>query len=317
MLLKRLLRIRPLLYSQRAWYQNSFVYLGIGFLALIVTIYKLIKNGIINLSFIDKGVITISDLSGIATAIALLFTATQIMQSRRQHIKENQKQAIKEAASLARVFREECLRKISFIAEVRRKAKIDEFVSSKVTEDVEYRFTAEEAKRLFGIDTYLYMLWNIEPKVIKNSAVSNGLGQFTLCSTDSAEESDMRDRIEKANALCMLDNCINDVMNDLEWMAMIINSRAADDNTIYQSLHQAIFMFILGNYFRYCYSNTEDNLSDKYYTNTIRLYHRWNNYNLYMKCLEKESILNQKKKQARRDEKRRKRDTFTTMGTKI
>ncbi|MPN12610.1 hypothetical protein SDC9_159928 [bioreactor metagenome] len=83
-----------------------------------------------------------------------------------------------------------------------------------------------------------------------------------------------------------------DCLNDLEYFCINFNSKIADTDTVYQSLHQALFSAIPIIYIYISSINASG--TDKYYTNIIAVYNTWRKkYNLQ---LEKERKLYQQQK---------------------
>lgn len=66
---------------------------------------------------------------------------------------------------------------------------------------------------------------------------------------------------------------LNDTLNTLEYFCMYFNSGVADEETVYQSLHQSFLSMVKVLYFRIAYVNESG--KDKYYTNIIELYNKW------------------------------------------
>lgn len=62
-------------------------------------------------------------------------------------------------------------------------------------------------------------------------------------------------------------------LNSLEYFCMYFNSGIADEEVVYQSLHQSFLSMVKMLYFRIAYQN--ENGKDKYYTNIIELYNKW------------------------------------------
>lgn len=70
-----------------------------------------------------------------------------------------------------------------------------------------------------------------------------------------------------------IESCITDILNNLEYCSIYFNSKMAQDDTVYQSLHQVLFKFLPVAYYGITIHN--ENQHDKYYTNTIDMYKRW------------------------------------------
>ncbi len=82
---------------------------------------------------------------------------------------------------------------------------------------------------------------------------------------------------------------LSQVLNRLEYMCMHISSGLADDDYIYNSLHQ---VFISSMQLCYCaISNLNVSNKDKYYTNIISVYNKWSKR--YYDAQEKEEYLHE------------------------
>lgn len=68
---------------------------------------------------------------------------------------------------------------------------------------------------------------------------------------------------------------ITDTLNELEWFSMNCMYGLADEEILYQSLHQSFLATVWMLYFFISFNNTDN--ADKYYTNTIWLFHQWRN----------------------------------------
>jgi len=69
-------------------------------------------------------------------------------------------------------------------------------------------------------------------------------------------------------------NCLNNLLNKLEYIAMAFNTNLADEAVVYQSLHQAYLKTIKYLYPCICHVNNGES-ADKYYTQIIELYNLW------------------------------------------
>ncbi len=70
---------------------------------------------------------------------------------------------------------------------------------------------------------------------------------------------------------------ISDVCNGLEYFAMYFNSNLAEDEVVYDSLHQTYTDFVRMLYPFIARHNTRGEFARKYYTNTSELYEKWVN----------------------------------------
>jgi len=62
-------------------------------------------------------------------------------------------------------------------------------------------------------------------------------------------------------------------LNKLEWFSMAFTTGLADETVVYQSLHQSFLNVVKLLYFKIASCN--ENIYDKYYVNTIGLFHIW------------------------------------------
>jgi len=70
-----------------------------------------------------------------------------------------------------------------------------------------------------------------------------------------------------------LNDYINQTLNNLEFLAMHFTHNTADSSVVYQSLHQVYIKAVEQLY--YFIANLNKDPVEKYYTNTIKLYHKW------------------------------------------
>lgn len=69
-----------------------------------------------------------------------------------------------------------------------------------------------------------------------------------------------------------------ETLNKLEYFCMYFNSGVADEETVYQSLHQSFLEMVKVLYFKIASGNKTG--KDKYYTNIIELYNKWSERDL-------------------------------------
>ncbi len=65
-----------------------------------------------------------------------------------------------------------------------------------------------------------------------------------------------------------------DLLNKLEMNCMYFSNKLADEEVVYQSLHQLYLIVVKSLYFYIAHSN-KDTGADKYYVNIIKLYNEW------------------------------------------
>ena len=79
------------------------------------------------------------------------------------------------------------------------------------------------------------------------------------------------------------------LLNELEAFAMYFNTQVADEETVYQSLHQTFRAIMVLCYYDIALRNNV--LSDKYYTNIIMLFNLWNKRYVEQIKAEKEYVI--------------------------
>ncbi len=82
------------------------------------------------------------------------------------------------------------------------------------------------------------------------------------------------DYIDKDKAFSFIYSTIFEILNKLETMAMCFMADIAEEDIVYQSLHQVFFSYVEANYILICILNSNGG-KDKYYTNIIGLYKLW------------------------------------------
>ncbi len=120
----------------------------------------------------------------------------------------------------------------------------------------------------------------------------NPLNEKTFWLIDSFGEdvSETKKKHVELNVRLELSDKINDLLNSLEWFSMNLITGVADEETIYQSLHQTYLAVVQELYFFIAKRNTEEH--NKYFTNTIKLFKIWAAREHEMKT--KESLLGNK-----------------------
>lgn len=68
---------------------------------------------------------------------------------------------------------------------------------------------------------------------------------------------------------------VSDTLNNLEYFALNFNRKLANEDAIYQSIHQSYIQFVELLCIDICNANLEPNDDLKYYTNVIKLYNLW------------------------------------------
>lgn len=98
------------------------------------------------------------------------------------------------------------------------------------------------------------------------------------------------DRKEAENAII---DCVNGLSNKLEYFCICFNSGIADEDTVYQSLHNMFFQCVHMLYIFIFANNVSE--SDRLFSNVSSLYQRWHARYETLVEKEKEELINNKK----------------------
>lgn len=132
-----------------------------------------------------------------------------------------------------------------------------------------------------SIDKLNNLINNISPRKIAGAALFRD--EFTEFNTRyqiyfNNIKMDDKESVKKLFDLSFknqLNQAIVDLLNNIEWFAMNFNSGIADEETVYQSLHQTYLGIVSQLYFFIARKN--EFAYAKYYTNTIALFGEWMN----------------------------------------
>lgn len=244
-------------------------------------------------------------LANISIVCTLLFGAYQIYLDKKERELQNRKQERLKAIDLAGLYSKELINNISYLSSVYEKAGIQEKLQ-KIKPIQLKKFDRAELEELFTLQEIKEIdeaMNNIDLKILMDEAYKhfkNRKEHIVEFITDSA----IHFKVKNEEAVSTLDddtfykqnmlndlyynkiyrNTLNDTLNTLEYFCMYFNSGVADEETIYQSLHQSFISMVQVLYFKISFRNY--NGKDKYYTNIIDLYEKWINRFYQMKLKE-------------------------------
>ena len=186
-------------------------------------------------------------ISAIGFALTIISLLIAYFDYRRRKKKESAEKAI----DMAKYFMDEILPGLSFINVKCKEKEIDsllnkhkfyEYEDFDITE-LETLYTKEEIKKIEKIFNTL----NVE----------------------------MLDNITKDKSIISLNRISIILLNRLEYMCMFIDSKVADSDYIYKSLHQIFLSSIQALYVHIASLNIDE--KDKYYTKVINVFNLWKN----------------------------------------
>lgn len=252
----------------------------ISFIIFVTIIYMSVSTSIFTSLFDPKNAHVVSATTSIATIFTVLVAIYQIRQANKIHCESSKHMTIRESVEIAKLFQEKLINYICLITEAHKSTTFMPYID-RVLEDFDYEFTSQEALALFGVDCLeeynKIALQSMNPHKIYALLCTYVPKEYEYDLKEASQEG-TEAKLWEGNILAAYLNMINETMNTLEWIAMLLNTGAADDMVIYQSLHQSLLGFIRLSYFYISKYNSDNNDVDKYYCNLIELYTRWNNY---------------------------------------
>ncbi len=215
----------------------------------------------------------------VATTIGLFVASWQLIVATKQRKDDSRRSAVKEAVIIARVFQEKLVFDMGYIRSVFEKQNIDALVKT-VPVDRPLKFTQEEAVSNFGkeaLDKFNTLFSGIDIPILER--VASSTRSFSIVAhpinQSTTENEKSKTEILERNARGDFFIRYSDVMNTLEWIGMLINTGAADEKVIYQSLNTNVLQFIHLNYYSIAQHNFESSYSDYDYINIVELYNNW------------------------------------------
>lgn len=141
-------------------------------------------------------------------------------------------------------------------------------------------FTPEQIKELKDIqdsDSFIQA-------IIEANAIYNLHLELHFAKAEFAKETKKMHVIsinKRSVIVAFLSNLVDNVLNNMEFFALHFSHKTADESVVYQSLHQSYFKLIGLMY--YYIANSNENTSDKFYTNIIKLFIEWRDEKNYQK----------------------------------
>lgn len=252
-------------------------------------------------------------LANIITIVGIGFVIKQLKEAseanklaEKDYNVKNEKSEREKAIELSKFYCDHILPKTSYLFNVLKDAGID-----KVLGDINYtdlkEFDQAELNQLLGVSKVKELknfFSNINIKIlmdnmpiIRDLSIEEYLedintityekitGRRTSLAEEEAvaetesenREKEMIDKIAHAYHVKKHRNeymrTLEDCLNLLEYFCMSFNNGIADEETVYQSLHQSFLGTVKLVYFHIAIQNTTG--KDKYYTNIIKLFNKW------------------------------------------
>lgn len=232
-------------------------------------------------------------ISVLGAIIAALITTRM---SQKQHSENNNKEDITKAIELADLYEREILPLINGLGIVYSKLNLLNEHQRKLNylrQNEKLVFTSAEMKLHFEESDIDKVLIELEPKSIPKNLLlsSRAIRGKTLLndhlfmrSLELGEgEKEKFDLVFKQQLAMEFSSLRTELLNKLESFSMYFTNGVADEEIVYQSLHQTYLGTVLSLYFDIASKNTDP--KDTFFINIIELFNKWN------------SKYNQKKKQ--------------------
>lgn len=198
--------------------------------------------------------------------------------------KHQKKRARKESAcKLAQYYAENIIKKFSFISSVFNICKTLEYIKKTVELNRIRNFDNEELEVILkgkNIKKKEFMdkVTGFDPLVILNCRIAQiePVADRSKIYQEFVEINEQDDTLVLKNASFLINDFLQDItdlLNSLEWFSMNCNYRIADEELLYQSLHQT-FLSTVWMLYAFIASNNTNN-ENKTYTNIIELFNLW------------------------------------------
>lgn len=191
------------------------------------------------------------------------------------------------AAEMANKFQAEMIPELNVLAGAYRCSKLDEKVLDKLKEKELKLFDKDEVDRILA-----------EIRISQEQILS-GLyagciiydGKISIKNVKESGKVNISDEDKKMAEDKIWEN-INQLSNKLEYFGICFNSGIADEDTVYQSLHNVFFQCVYMLYPFIFANNTSE--SDRLFSNVSRLYIKWKERYENLVNEEKQELINRK-----------------------
>ena len=245
------------------------VYLGVEFL-----LFFLFDADLENAYYISQLIGGVFIVAGLVVSV-LQYTATNI----DNWILRDKEKKIK-AAEMANEFQREIIPLSNTLAKAYKMAGLDKTILKRITTSELIMFDKEEVENI------------LKESKVNMAEVLVGLYVGYLLGTGKAKDAIIKNNGQyeireeyRAQAESEIDTCINQLSNKLEYFGICFNSGIADEDTVYQSLHNVFFNCVYMLYLFMFGNNTTE--CDRLFSNVSSLYTRW--HARYMGLVEEEN----------------------------
>ena len=222
----------------------------------------------VEITILDK----INVVCNIIVALCSIIGLRAIILAKREYIHNKSKESAQKAIEMAEYFMNNILTELTIINNISAKNGLNSIIKRVMFYDM-VDFDYDEMKRLYG-----------ESNIKKINEIINK----TYISVPSPSEKEIK---------IPFDTFVSQTLNKLEYMCMHFSSNLADDDFIYNSLHQIFISSMQSCYCTIAKLNTSN--KDKYYTNIITVYNKW--ADKYYGAQEKEELIREEIEKRRKE----------------
>lgn len=206
-----------------------------------------------------------------ATTLGVLFACFQFAQNNRQHKDATNRASAEKAIELAKFFQANIIPRISQCTFILGAIGQDKYEKDERLQNANLRFTKEEMVHKFGVNAE-NEYDKMQDDIARILTIARDQYQKMANGSNAEKVFDFFDIPMKTR---QFSEERSSLLNTLEWVAMMINTKVAEEEVIYQSLHQVLLRYIRLEYPTIALHNSEEKAEDQFYTNTILLYRRW------------------------------------------
>lgn len=241
----------------------------------------LIALGVSTANEVDPATI-VSYVSCFANCALFIATVVSVICAFKAYHTQKERAKKETACDLAKYYAQNILEKSSFVTSIMNKSGITEYVKGIFDINDFNEFNQSELNKLM-------QKANVPPETVKQK-ISHPPFEVILACKVGAERNELARTLisqlyvkKEEDGTCSivnkefllseyLDN-VQTLLNDLEWFSMCCKYGIADEELLYQSLHQT-FLSCVWQLYYYMASHNESN-ENKYYTSIIWLFKKW------------------------------------------
>lgn len=223
-------------------------------------------------------------LSAVCNVLMLLVTCISVYYAYRAYQHQKDRSRKEAACNLAKYYANNIIDKYTDITIVFDTAGIMEIIRNTFPLDDLNDFDIDELEALLKaknmvVADFKDKLRNLDPMSVLNARMSRACSpeerNMTFTSYTKVGEDGKTEVINGTYLLLDFEQEISGLLNELEWFAMNCKYGLADEELMYQSLHQTFISTVWMLYFYISHRN--ENNEDKLYTNLVWLFIEWRN----------------------------------------